>query len=122
MDQLRVKIWGYIIGNEHLSPSYQISEYNLQYECKFAAPALVVLDDVWSQSVLERLNFPGCKILVVSRFKFPTIIKATYEVELLTQTDAMSLFCYSAFGQSSMPLHANKNLVEQVHFFDLFSK
>ncbi|XP_018846628.1 probable disease resistance protein At4g33300 [Juglans regia] len=113
VDQLRVKIWGYIIGNEHLNPNYQISEYNLRYECKVATRTLVVLDDVWSQSVLERLIFPGCKILVVSRFKFPTIIKATYEVELLTQNEAMALFCHSAFGQNSMPLHANENLVKQ---------
>ncbi|KAG7943775.1 hypothetical protein I3843_15G060600 [Carya illinoinensis] len=114
VDQLRVKIWGYIIGNEHLSPSYKISENNLRYHgYNVGARILVVLDDVWSQSVLERLIFPGCKILVVSRFKFPTIIKATFEVELLTQKEAMSLFCHTAFGQNSMPLHANENLVKQ---------
>lgn len=114
VDQLRAKIWGYIMGNENLGPNYLIPQYNLQYECRIGARTLVVLDDVWSLSVLERLILPGCKILVVSRFKFHPVVKATYDVELLTEKDAMSLFCHSAFGQKSMPLHANQNLVKQV--------
>ena len=114
VDQLRAKIWGYIMGNGNLDSNYQIPQYKLQYEGRIGARILVVLDDVWSQNDLERLIFPGCKILVVSRFKFPKVIKATYEVELLTENEAMSLFCHSAFGQKSMPLGTNENLVKQV--------
>lgn len=77
---------------------------------------LIVLDDVWSFSVLEQLisRVPGCKTLVVSRFKFPAIVKATYDVELLKEEEAMALFCHSAFGQKSVPPAANKTLVKEV--------
>ena len=80
------------------------------------ARTLVVLDDIWSVSVLEQLisRMPGCKALVVSRFKFPTVINLTYELELLREDEAISLFCQVAFGQKSIPLAANKNLVKQV--------
>lgn len=114
VDQLRAKIWGYIMGNENLGANYHIPQFKLQYEWRTGARTLVVLDDVWTLAVLERLIFPGCKTLVVSRFKFPTVIKATYEVELLTEDEAMSLFCHSAFGQKSIPPPANESLVKQV--------
>jgi hypothetical protein len=114
VEQLRARIWGYIMGNENLGANYLIPQFKLQYEWRIGARTLVVLDDVWSLSVLERLIFPGCKILVVSRFKFPTVIKATYEVELLTEDEAMALFCHSAFGQKSIPPPANESLVKQV--------
>ena len=119
VDQLRAKIWGYIMGNENLDCNYMIPQYNLQYERRIGARTLVVLDDVWSLAVLEKLIFPGCKILVVSRFKFPSLIKATYEVELLTENEALALFCHSAFGEKSMPPGSNKNLVKQVLSFNL---
>lgn len=102
------------MGNENLDWNYMIPQYNLQYEGRIGARTLVVLDDVWSLAVLEKLIFPGCKILVVSRFKFPSVTKATYEVELLTENEALSLFCHSAFGEKSMPLGSDENLVKQV--------
>ncbi|KAL6318045.1 hypothetical protein AAG906_031112 [Vitis piasezkii] len=58
-------------------------------------------------------RIPGCKTLVVSRFKFPTILNLTYELELLREDEAISLFCHVAFGQKSIPLSANENLVKQ---------
>ncbi|KAL5714866.1 DNA-binding transcription factor adr1 [Ranunculus cassubicifolius] len=78
--------------------------------------SLVILDDVWSLHALEQLiiNVPGCKTLVVSRFKFPTVFNQTYDVELLRDDEAMSLFCYSAFGQKSIPSSVDRKLVEQV--------
>lgn len=81
-----------------------------------ANSALLVLDDVWSTSVLEKLipNISGCKTLVVSRSKFPEVLRETYEVELLRESEAIALFCHSAFGQQSIPLGANHNLVKQV--------
>lgn len=89
----------------------------LQLDVVNPVQSLVVLDDVWSQSVLEQLiiKIPGCKFLVVSRYKFPpSIVQRSYELELLSENEAISLFCYSAFGQTSIPLSADKHLVKQV--------
>lgn len=116
VEQLRAKIWGFIMGNDNLSPNYVIPQWELQFECRSEARILIVLDDVWSLSVLEQLvcRIPGCKFVVVSRFKFPTIFSVSHEVELLSEEDALSLFCYHAFGQKSIPFAANENLVNQV--------
>lgn len=104
------------MGNENFSPTSVIPQWNLQFEWKIRTRALVVLDDVWSLAVLEGLisKIPGCKTLVVSRFKFPTVFNATFDVELLRDDEALSLFCHSAFGQKSMPPTANENLVKEV--------
>ncbi|KAI5393092.1 hypothetical protein KIW84_060290, partial [Lathyrus oleraceus] len=116
VEQLRTKIWGHIMGNRNLNPDYAVPQWIPQFECRSEARTLVVLDDVWSLSVLEQLVYriPGCKFVVVSRFKFPTIFNETYEVELLSEEDALSLFCHHAFGQKSIPFTANENLVKQV--------
>lgn len=116
MEQLKAKIVGFIMGNQVLSPTSVLPQWNLQYEWLNVTKTLVVLDDVWSLAELEPLLFkiPGCKILVVSRFKFPKVIDATYDVELLKEDEALSLFCHSAFGQKSIPPAADKNLVKQV--------
>ncbi|KAG6608499.1 putative disease resistance protein, partial [Cucurbita argyrosperma subsp. sororia] len=110
MDQLRRTIWGYVMGSDSLNAYDPISQG------RPANSALVVLDDVWSISVLENLipNIPGCKTLVVSRFKFPEVLRATCEVELLKESEAIALFCHSAFGQWTIPFTANHNLVKQV--------
>lgn len=104
------------MGNEHLDPNYVIPQWKPQFQCKIETQILIVLDDVWSLSVLEQLvcRIPGCKFLVVSRFNFPTVFSASYKVDLLSEEDAMSLFCHHAFGQKSIPLAANGNLVKQV--------
>ncbi|CAK8569547.1 unnamed protein product [Lathyrus sativus] len=116
VEQLRTKIWGHIMGNRNLNPDYAVPQWIPQFECRSEARSLVVLDDVWSLSVLEQLvcRIPGCKFVVVSRFKFPTILNETYDVELLSEEDALSLFCHHAFGQKSIPFTANENLVKQV--------
>ncbi|KAL7603108.1 hypothetical protein Lser_V15G20232 [Lactuca serriola] len=61
---------------------------------------LLVLDDVWSESesLIEDLKFPisGYKILVTSRFLFSRF-GSTYELTLLNDQDAKTLFCSSAF-------------------------
>ncbi|XP_045791197.1 probable disease resistance protein At4g33300 [Trifolium pratense] len=92
------------MGNRSLNPNYVVPQWIPQF------------DDVWSLSVLEQLvcRIPGCMFVVVSRFKFPTIINATYEVELLSEEDAMSLFCHHAFGHKSTPFTAHENLVKQL--------
>lgn len=116
VQQLRTKIWGHIMGNGSLKPNYVVPQWIPQFECRSEARTLVVLDDVWSLSDLEQLvcRMTGCKFVVVSRFKFPTIFNATYDVELLSEEDALSLFCHHAFGQKSIPLSANESLVKQV--------
>ncbi|CAI9283004.1 unnamed protein product [Lactuca saligna] len=61
---------------------------------------LLVLDDVWSESesLIQDLKFPisGYKILVTSRFLFSRF-GSTYELTLLNDQDAKTLFCSSAF-------------------------
>ncbi|KAK9053884.1 hypothetical protein SSX86_024959 [Deinandra increscens subsp. villosa] len=80
-------------------------------------PTLVVLDDVWSEPVLKQLilKVPGCKTLVVSRMKFSSLVlNSTYELELLREEDAISLFCHTAFGRTSIPPGADVDLIKQV--------
>lgn len=115
LELLKANIWGYVMGNESWRSSV-VPQWNLQYQYKIEVRTLVVLDDVWLLSVLEQLinKLPGCKFLVVSRFKFPTVLNATHEVELLYEEEALSLFCYHAFGQKSVPINTNDNLVKQV--------
>jgi hypothetical protein len=84
-----------------------------------AKPTLVVLDDVWSRANLENLLFEGqgYKTLVTTRDR-STIPTATstqlYELPLLDDSDALSLFCFWAFGQRSIPNNADEHLVKQV--------
>ncbi|KDP38403.1 hypothetical protein JCGZ_04328 [Jatropha curcas] len=116
VEQLRAKILEFISGNDGMVDCVNdlIPKWNLPFGGR--TRMLVVLDDVWSLSVLEQLicRVPGCKTLVVSRFKFSKVLNATYEVELLKGDEAISLFCLSAFGQKSIPLAADVNLVNQI--------
>ena len=79
-------------------------------------PTLIVLDDVWSLAELEELvlKIPGCKTLVMSRFKFPTVFDCTYELGLLGEEEAFSLFCSSAFGEQTIPPAIGMKMVKQV--------
>ncbi|XP_020592691.1 probable disease resistance protein At4g33300 isoform X2 [Phalaenopsis equestris] len=116
LETLKLKLWEQIGGSMVLGLYKQIPQWQMDLKPRFKQPTLVVLDDVWSQTELEELVFraPGCKTLVVSRVKFPTIISSTYELELLSEDESLSLFCSSAFGQDSIPPTADKNLVKQV--------
>ncbi|GLJ19880.1 hypothetical protein SUGI_0360280 [Cryptomeria japonica] len=86
---------------------------------KQSKPTLVVLDDVWSRANLEKLLFeaPGYKTLVTTR-DGSTIPRKPYtrlyQLPLLNKEDALSLFCLSAFGQTSIPSTADANLVIEV--------
>lgn len=83
-----------------------------------AQPRLLILDDVWKLADLKPLidlKVPGCKILVVSRFKFPpSVIDSAHELELLREDEAMSLFCHFAFGRNCIPLGFDEKLVKEV--------
>ncbi|GLT57906.1 hypothetical protein SLA2020_308430 [Shorea laevis] len=117
VEQLRAKIFGFICGNEAMdSDSFLVPQWNSQVEWRNGPRTLVVLDDVWSLGVLEQLIFriPGCKTIVVSRFKFSNVLDATYEVELLREDEAMALFCCTAFGEEAIPPAANEALVKQI--------
>lgn len=117
VELLKSQISEYIREKEMSHSSHgPIRRRKSQSERRIGARTLVVLDDIWSVSVLEQLisRISGCKTLVVSRFKFPTVINLTYELELLREDEAISLFCQVVFGQKSTPLAANKNLVKQV--------
>lgn len=83
---------------------------------------LLVLDDVWSESesLIEDLKFPisGYKILVTSRFLFSRF-GSTYELTLLNDQDAKTLFCSSAFHNMNS-INVPDDLVNKVNFFLIF--
>ncbi|WOL08981.1 disease resistance protein [Canna indica] len=116
LETLKLKLWEQISGNMVLGAYNQIPQWQMELGPRDKGPFLVVLDDVWSLSELEELIFrvPGCKVLVVSRFKFPSVVKNTYEMELLGEEDALFLFCRAAFEQQSIPFTVDKKLVKQV--------
>uniref|UniRef100_A0A0D3HW68 Uncharacterized protein n=1 Tax=Oryza barthii TaxID=65489 RepID=A0A0D3HW68_9ORYZ len=116
LDTIKMKLWEQISGNLVLGAYNQIPEWQLKLGPRDKGPVLVILDDVWSLSQLEELifKFPGCKTLVVSRFKFPSLVTRTYEMELLNEEAALSVFCRAAFDQESVPRTADKKLVWQV--------
>lgn len=113
---MKLKLWEQISGNIVVGAYNQIPEWQFKLGPVERGPILVVLDDVWSLSELEELIFklPGCKTLVISRFKFPTVIRYTYEMEMLGEDEALSLFCHAAFEEQSIPPTADKKLVKQV--------
>ncbi|KAF3783727.1 putative disease resistance protein [Nymphaea thermarum] len=78
-------------------------------------PALVVLDDVWSESVLQRLLFrkTGLKTLVTSRINFKGL-DVVYPLQMLGQENAMDLFCQSAFAPDQAVDKLDHELLEQM--------
>ncbi|CAE6214278.1 unnamed protein product [Arabidopsis arenosa] len=76
---------------------------------------LVILDDVRTRESLNQLmfNIPGTTTLVVSQSKLADP-RTTYDIELLNEHEATSLFCLSAFNQKSVPSGFSKSLVKQV--------
>ncbi|CAN6338760.1 unnamed protein product [Urochloa humidicola] len=116
LETIKMKLWEQISGNMVLGAYNQIPEWQLKLGPRDPGPVLVILDDVWSLSQLEDLvfKFPGCKTLVVSRFKFPTLVRQTYEMQLLDEEEALSVFCRAAFDQECVPKTADKRLVKQV--------
>ncbi|KAL8141145.1 hypothetical protein V2J09_007166 [Rumex salicifolius] len=117
VEALRLRIWGFLSGTEYLSANAMVPQFtSLQCKWNQGMHKLVVLDDVWSLSVLEQLVFrvPYCKTLAVSRFKFPTVFNLMYEAELLKEDEALALFCQSTFGQKMIPFSANEKLVKQL--------
>ena len=82
-------------------------------------PTLVVLDDVWSRLNLENMLFEGkgYKILVTTRdcsIIRKMISTRVYELPLLDDDNAMSLFFFWSFGQRSIPSTTDEHLVKKV--------
>uniref|UniRef100_A0A1J3G2V7 Putative disease resistance protein n=1 Tax=Noccaea caerulescens TaxID=107243 RepID=A0A1J3G2V7_NOCCA len=112
LEELREHIWSFLTGYEGENP---VPNWTLQYEGGVKTRKLVILDDVWTREALDRLtyNFPGCTTLVVSRSKLAKP-EATYDVEVLREDEALSLFCLCAFGQKTVPRGFSESLVKQV--------
>ncbi|KAL6012560.1 DNA-binding transcription factor adr1 [Asimina triloba] len=107
IENLRRRIWEQITSSN--------DQWGVRFEQGIARPTLVVLDDIWSVSQLEPLvlKVPACITIAVSRFKFP-LFDCTYEVQLLGEEEALSLFCSGAFQQHLIPPTADVKLVKQV--------
>ncbi|KAH9328969.1 hypothetical protein KI387_001077 [Taxus chinensis] len=76
---------------------------------------LVVLDDVWPEVNLRALLFEaeGYKTVVMSRHSVEGVDDA-YELPLLGEEDALSLFRFWAFGEQCIPDGISDTLVKQV--------
>ncbi|KAJ0251996.1 disease resistance protein [Hirschfeldia incana] len=112
VEELRAHIWGFLTGCEDVN---HVPDWNLPYNGGIKTKKLVILDDVWTRKALDSLisNLPSCTILVVSRSKLADP-NATYDVEVLREDEAISLFCLCAFGQKSIPPGFDKELVKKV--------
>ncbi|XP_057866631.2 probable disease resistance protein At4g33300 isoform X2 [Cryptomeria japonica] len=114
-------MWEKIVGRK--KPEFQnVEDARIQLKQQLFTQSkrtLMILDDVWSRAHLEELLFeaPGYKTVVTTRDS-STIPQNTctrpYQLPLLGHEDALSLFCFSAFGQTSIPSAADANLVMQV--------
>ncbi|KAH9292954.1 hypothetical protein KI387_041860, partial [Taxus chinensis] len=115
-------MWEKIDGRK--SPEFQnVEDAHIQLQqlliLRQSNPTLVILDDVWSRENLDKLLFegPGYKTLITTRDS-STVPKTPstrlYQLPLLGREDALSLFCFWAFGQISIPNDADANLVKEV--------
>ncbi|CAN0843281.1 Probable disease resistance protein At5g66900 [Linum grandiflorum] len=91
-------------------------------------PILLVLDDVWPESVSLVDNFqfhiPSYKILVTSRSVFPQY-RSTYKLSPLNYDDSRALFCNSAFlpdQASHIPYELVNQMVKACKGFPLALK
>lgn len=85
------------------------------------SPVLLILDDVpsESESLLKKFLFekiPDYKILVTSRFEFPSFGPA-HQLSQLNHEDAQKLFLHSAVPQFGNPPLPDEDLTEKVLFF-----
>lgn len=118
-------MWDHIIGGDRPRfRSIEDAHTQLQNNLKRIAerthrPTLVVLDDVWSRSNVKNLLFEveGYKTIITTRDKsiIPHVDGTRlYDMPVLEDADAVSLLCFWAFGQTSIPAIAKEDLVKQV--------
>ncbi|GLJ19871.1 hypothetical protein SUGI_0360150 [Cryptomeria japonica] len=114
-------LWEKIFG-KNVAEFQNVEDARMELQQRFlrqSKPTLVVLDDVWSRADLEILLFeaPGYKTLITTRDTSTIPRNAStrlYQWPLLNKEDSLSLFCLSAFGQTSIPSTADANLVTEV--------
>uniref|UniRef100_A0A0C9QVS4 TSA: Wollemia nobilis Ref_Wollemi_Transcript_5240_2751 transcribed RNA sequence n=1 Tax=Wollemia nobilis TaxID=56998 RepID=A0A0C9QVS4_9CONI len=114
-------MWEKIVGRK--TPEFQnVEDAHRQLQeqlLRQSRPTLVILDDVWSRTNLEKLLFegPGYKTLVTTRDS-STIPRDSstrvYQLPFLAEDDALSLFCFWAFGETSIPSTVDANVVKEV--------
>ncbi|XP_065632106.1 probable disease resistance protein At5g66890 isoform X2 [Quercus suber] len=90
-------------------------------------PILLILDDVWQESLPEKFEFniPNYKIIATSRIAFPRFKNFRYNLKPLNKKDAMTLFCHSAELQdesSNIPEKDIKKIVRGCGGFPLALK
>ncbi|XP_059074888.1 probable disease resistance protein At4g33300 [Cryptomeria japonica] len=114
-------LWDKIIGMK--SPEFQNEEdarMHLQKQLQWQSkPTLLVLDDVWSRVNLEKLLFQDARFKTLVTTRDSSTIPRNqstrlYQLPLLGHEDALSLFCYWSFGQTSIPTNALASLVNEV--------
>jgi len=117
--ELLGRMWVNIVGGG--KPNFlSIDDARIQLQGKLCEmepqPTLVVLDDVWSKSDLEKLTFKreGYTFLITTRYNRIVNHEWLYEKQLLEVSHAVPLFCVSAFGQESIPEKEDANLVMEV--------
>eukprot|EP00253_Pinus_taeda_P001389 PITA_01389 len=115
-------MWDKIIGPHR--PDFQsIEDAHNQLQknliLKVHHPTLVVLDDVWSGPNVDQLLFEakGYKTVITTR-QNSTIPKRSdarlYSMPMLEDGNALSLFCFWAFNQTSVPATEKEDLIKQI--------
>ncbi|KAL4644920.1 hypothetical protein ACB092_02G199000 [Castanea dentata] len=123
-----------LFSHKGLQPEFEIqSEENAIDQLRLFVekirpdPILLILDDVWQESLSEKFEFniPNYKIIVTSRTAFPRFKKFRYSLKPLNKKDAMTLFCHSADLQdesSNIPEKVIKKIVRGCGGFSLALK
>ncbi|CAN6449434.1 unnamed protein product [Victoria cruziana] len=113
------RLWAKLVNACHIpdfiNESDAIAQLTDNLSKRKHKPALVVLDDVWSESVLQRLVFrkTGLKTLVTSRINFKGLDLA-YPLQMLGPEDARDLFFQSAFAPDEALDKLDHELLEQL--------
>ncbi|XP_057849397.2 putative disease resistance protein At5g47280 [Cryptomeria japonica] len=115
-------MWRDIVGGR--APNFRNVEdahNKLQFQIKSTKnePILVVVDDVWSRLDLEKLLFEAEQYTTIVTTRDKNVIPEgpktrVYELPLLQEGHALSLFCYHAFKEPTIPIGRDKDLVIKV--------
>ncbi|XP_057842199.1 putative disease resistance protein At5g47280 [Cryptomeria japonica] len=114
-------MWDKIVGLKR--PEFQnVEDARMQLQKQLqglSKSTLVVLDDVWSRVNLEKLLFQGARYKTLVTTRDSSSIPRNhstqlYQLPLLGHEDALSLFCFWAFGQTSIPTNEDASLVKEV--------
>ncbi|GLJ30695.1 hypothetical protein SUGI_0608150 [Cryptomeria japonica] len=112
------RLWDKIVRG-HRPDFHNVEDAHMQFQQRLnqmkSRPTLVVLDDVWKKHHLEKLLFKaeGYKTVITTR---DSLVEANcqYDLQLLRDADALSLFCFWTFGQHTVSETVDQNLVSQV--------